>query len=98
MIERINVALPPGGRAGGATPKNIAEAATQFEALLIAQLLRSARESGAGAGWLGTGEDSTADSALQMAEEQFAASMAAQGGLGLARMIEQGLRSADRKS
>lgn len=71
-----------------AKPKDTVEAAKQFESLLIAQLLRSARGS---EGWLGTGEDSTAASAMEMAEEQFASAMAAQGGIGLAKMIAEGL-------
>ncbi|HYO82046.1 MAG TPA: hypothetical protein VES20_11625 [Bryobacteraceae bacterium] len=83
--------LPPTNIAESRKPEKVAEAATQFESLMIAQLLKTARESGTGDGWLGTGSDATADSALQMAEEQFAAMLAKQGGLGLARMVEQGL-------
>ncbi len=70
------------------------EAARQFEALLIAQLLKSVREQG-GAGWLGGGEDPSASSAMELAEEQFAHSLAAQGGLGLARLIVSGLERSD---
>ncbi len=70
---------------GVAKPGNLAEAAGQFEALLTAQLLRSARSEAAG--WLGTGEDSTASSAIEMAEQCFAQALSANGGLGLASMI-----------
>lgn len=70
--------------------KKLKSSAQQFEALLLAQMLRSMRESGSG-GWLGTGEDSTAASAMEMAEEQFAQAMSAQGGLGLATMVTRGL-------
>jgi len=68
------------------SPGRIQEAARQFEALLITQLLRASRSSG-GEGWLGTGEDQAASSAMEMAEEYFAQALASQGGLGLARMI-----------
>jgi len=39
-----------------AAPSKIADASQQFEALMIGQLLKTARESSDG-GWLGTGED-----------------------------------------
>jgi Rod binding domain-containing protein len=73
-----------------ASPK-LQDAARQFEALLITQLLRAAR--GDSEGWLGAGEDHSAASAMEMAEEQFAAALSQQGGLGLARMITSGLKS-----
>ncbi len=71
----------------GSTPKtdgNWRTAAKDFEAILIAQLLRAGREGG---GWLGAGEDQTAAPAIEMAEEHFAKAIAAQGGLGLATML-----------
>lgn len=68
------------------------DAARQFEALLISQMLRTIRESGGG--WLGTGEDAASESATGMAEEQFAQALTAQGGLGLARITVQGLGTA----
>jgi Rod binding domain-containing protein len=67
-------------------------AAKQFEALMLAYLFRSARET-AGEGWLGSGEDQTASLALELAEEQFAEALAAQGGLGIASLIVSGLKS-----
>lgn len=75
-------------------PEKIAEAARQFESVLIAQLLKSMRSSGDG-GWLGTGEDPTASAAMDMAEEQFAGTLSAQGGLGLAQMVIRGLTEAE---
>ena len=45
-------AVPP---ASPRPPQSVAEAAKQFEALMIAQLLKTAR--GDENGWLGTGED-----------------------------------------
>lgn len=67
------------------------QAAQQFETLLLAQMLRTARESSDSEGWLGSGADSAAASAIGLAEEQFASALAAHGGLGLARMILQTL-------
>jgi Rod binding domain-containing protein len=71
------------------SPTSVADAARQFEALLITQLLRAAR--GESEGWLGSGEDQTASSAMELAEEQFAQALAARGGLGLANLIVSGL-------
>jgi Rod binding domain-containing protein len=68
-------------------PKNAAEAAKQFEALLIAQMLRTARES-ANTG----GEDSTGETMFDLAGQQFAQMLANNGGLGLAKMISAGLK------
>jgi Rod binding domain-containing protein len=72
------------------TPAKIRDAATQFEALLLGQILKSVHEEEGG--WLGAGEDDkTASSAMQMADEYLARSLTLHGGLGLARMIASGL-------
>lgn len=73
-----------------AKPRNEAEAARQFEALLIGQMLRTAHESGAG-GALGSDEDSSAQTMWDVSAQQFAQVLANNGGLGLARLITQGL-------
>ena len=44
-------------------------------------------------GWLGTGEDESASSAMEYAQEIFAQSMAAKGGLGIADMVSKGIAS-----
>jgi Rod binding domain-containing protein len=79
-----------------ATPKSnpgkIENAAKQFESLLIAQILRSMHESGS-ASWLGTGDDQSGESAMELAEEQFAQALSSRGGLGLSRLIVQGLKA-----
>jgi Rod binding domain-containing protein len=67
------------------------KAAGEFESLLIAQMLKSMREEGSG--WLGTGEDKSADSAMGFAEEQLAVSLSAAGGLGLAKIVQSGLQA-----
>jgi Rod binding domain-containing protein len=72
------------------SPERIRDAASQFEALLIGQVLKAAHE-GEDEGWLGTGEDQTADSVMGLAEDYFARAIAARGGFGLARMVASGL-------
>jgi flagellar protein FlgJ len=88
---RISSTLPAaaGTAAESDTPEKVRDAAQQFEALLMGQILRSARQSGSG--WLGGGEDSSAECATDYAEQQFATVLAQQGGLGLAQMIANGL-------
>lgn len=72
-----------------AAKERVVEAAGQFEALLLAQILKSARQSGSG--WLGGG-DAASESATEYAEQQLASLLAQNGGLGLARLISEGLR------
>lgn len=72
------------------TPEGIRAAAVEFEALLVAQMLRSMREA-SGGGWLGGEEQDAAFSLMEMAEQCLATALAAQGGLGLARLVEQSL-------
>jgi Rod binding domain-containing protein len=72
-------------------PTNVQDAAQQFEALLLSEIMRSERESGSG--WLGSGEDSSGASAVEFAEQQLALVLARQGGLGLAGLISSGLES-----
>ena len=69
----------------------VREAAAQFESLLIAQFMKSARASSTG--WLSDGEDQTGSIATDLAEENFARTLAHQGGLGLARMVVSGLEA-----
>ena len=70
-------------------PAKIRDAAQQFEALLITQVLQAAHEGG---GWLGTGDDSSASCASDFAEQQLAVAMARNGGFGLADLISKGLQ------
>ena len=77
------------GRVQTADAAKVRDAAQQFEALLLGQILRSARGSG---GLLGSGSDSSSDCATSFAEQHFANMLAQQGGLGLAALIAQGLR------
>src|SRR5688572_22742081 len=70
--------------------KSTADAARQFEALLIGFMLKSVRE-GSSSSWLDSGQDSAASSATGYAEEHFAQALAASGGLGLAKTITASL-------
>ena len=56
---------------------------------MIGQMLKSVRESSFGGGWGTT--DQSGDVALEMAEQQMAQMLASNGGLGLAKLISQGL-------
>jgi Rod binding domain-containing protein len=74
--------------------KKVSEAAGQFESLLIAQMLKSMRESESG--WLGTGEeDSAGETAMGMAEEHLATALSAAGGLGLSQYVNSQLKAPD---
>jgi Rod binding domain-containing protein len=81
--------IPPDAGNGAATPIKAATAARQFEALLMAQLLRAAHTEEAG--WFGSGGDNASSQATAMAEEFLAQALASKGGLGLARIVEQSL-------
>jgi Rod binding domain-containing protein len=86
------LAALPDAQAGSAEPKpkNAADAARQFEALMIAQMLRTAHESASDS--LGGEGGSSSDVIFDMAGQQFAQVLANSGGLGLARMIVEGLQ------
>ncbi len=62
--------------------------ATDFEALLIGQMLRSARETSSDSD---DDQDQTNESLIQLGEQQFAQAIANSGGLGIAKMIVAGL-------
>ena len=62
----------------------VEDAAKQFEALMIAQMLRTAREN--------TGDqDSSGSTMLDVADQQFSQLLANNGGMGLAKLIVKGL-------
>jgi Rod binding domain-containing protein len=80
------VPAPPAAR----PPRTLAEAAKQFEAFMIAQLLKEAR--GDQDGWLGSGGDDPGNATeAGLAEEQFAQALAQNGGLGLSAQIVSSL-------
>ena len=71
-------------------PAKVKDAAEQFEALLIAQILKSASETG---DLFGSGSDAASGTVMDMATQQFAVAMARGGGLGVAGMVAKGLES-----
>jgi len=91
MVDPISLPI-----AGGVTPRpkddpaKVHSAATQFEALLIAQMMKSMHDSEGG--WLGTGGDESSSSAMEYGQEIFAQAMASGGGLGLAKLVSDGLQ------
>jgi Rod binding domain-containing protein len=79
-----------GASSGRDTPEAIEKAATQFEALLIGEVMKSAREAD-GSGWMGTDEDEAGSTLMDVSEQQISQALASSGGLGLAKMISTGL-------
>lgn len=82
------------------SPEKIANVAKQFEALMIGQMLKSAREA-SGGGWLtdeDNQEDTTGSLVMEMAEQGFSQALAARGGLGIANMVTQNLERAGAKT
>ena len=97
-IDRQQVTLPQAGGSfhealaqASSDSDKLADAAKQFEGLIIGQVMKAARESSDG-GWLGTGDDQTGELALEMAEQEFAKALAARGGLGIGRMVTEHLQ------
>jgi flagellar protein FlgJ len=80
-----------------AKPDKVTDAARQFEALVVGQVLKAAREASDG-GWLGTGDDQTGELALEMAEQGFAQAIASKGALGIAKMVTPKLRRDETKA
>jgi len=87
MLSPIHAAAASPASPERDSAAKVRDAAQQFEALLLGQILKAARGSG---GWMGS-SDGSSDCAIEYAEEQFATVMAKQGGLGLASLITQGL-------
>jgi|SRR5580692_7347794 Rod binding domain-containing protein len=70
------------------TPARIGQAATDFEALLLGQMLKTAREA-----LEGDDEEKDPNSAMiEFGEQQFAQALASSGGFGIAKMVVAGLR------
>lgn len=79
------------------TPEKIHKAASQFESILIGQILKTA-QGGSGEGWLGDSEDQAAGSTMDLATEFLANALASKGGLGLTKMISSSLERASNSS
>ena len=72
-------------------PDKLHKAAQEFEALLVGQMLKSARPDGSD-GWLGSGDSGADDSAMDMAESQLTNALSSGRGIGLASVIERDMR------
>jgi Rod binding domain-containing protein len=72
------------------SPEKIKEAASQFEGLMIGQILKASHDDSDSGGWGGEADPASA-SAMDFANDYFARAMAAKGGLGLSNMIVKGL-------
>ena len=75
------------------SPSKIAGVAKQFEALMVGQMMKAAREA-SGGNWLGSGddqEDQTGSMMMDLAEQGFSQAIAARGGLGIAKMVTASL-------
>jgi len=97
MIQPVSSDIPGTGDSGAAAKGDgkIADAARQFEALLIGQMLKSMRDSEGG--WMGTGDDESSSSAMEYAQEMFAQSLSSNGGMGMANLIIRGLEPAGKR-
>jgi flagellar protein FlgJ len=76
-------AVAPDAKA--AEKAKLKDAAGKFEAMLIAQMLKSARKTDSG-GWSGEA-DASSSAIMDMGEQQLADMLGGQGGLGLAQMV-----------
>jgi Rod binding domain-containing protein len=82
------------GQAAPPVPRG-RDAAEQFEALLLTQILHSAHDEESG--WLGSGDDSAESCAGDYAEQQLAVMLAQKGGLGLSKLIATALEETGEK-
>ena len=67
------------------------QGAKEFEALLLTQMLRSARESGGSLTADGDDDNEANSTMLELGEQQFAQALAGSGGLGIAKIVIGGL-------
>ncbi len=89
-MTAVSFSPAPAPDSSSKRPENLAEAAEQFEALLVHHLLRTMRE-GSGDGWMGTGEDKSSESLMDYSEQEMARVIAAGGSFGLAKIVRGGL-------
>lgn len=89
-VTPLDLSLTDGPDKNSDSPEAIKKAATQFEALLIGEVLKSARASD-GSGWLDTDDDDAGSLMSDVSEQQLSQALAGGGGLGLAKTIAQGL-------
>jgi Rod binding domain-containing protein len=71
--------------------QSLQSAAQQFEAMMMQQMLQAGHSSGEGWFSTGEGEDQANNQAMEIAQQQFASALAAQGGMGLAKLVVSNL-------
>jgi len=76
--------------ASGTESEKLEQAAREFEALLLTEVLKSARQPGDG-GWLTSGSDQASNTALELAESQLARVLASRGILGVDKLLADNL-------
>ena len=89
QIPAMQAAQNNAADVGSEQTAKLKHVATDFEALLIGQMLRSARESSSENS--DDDSDQTNESLIELGEQQFAKAIANSGGLGIANMIVAGL-------
>jgi Rod binding domain-containing protein len=90
MTDALSSLTPASMPAAAAPQTKIEGAAKQFEALMIAQMLRTARENTEDG-------DSSSSTMLDVADQQFSQVLANNGGLGLAKLVVKGLTNANQQ-
>ena len=93
-IEAVTSTAAPSAALGADSkdsPQKIRKAATDFEALLIAQMLKSTREAGGGITGDADEQDETNSTVIELGEQQLAQALSSNGGLGIANMVIAGL-------
>ena len=75
----------------------VKKAAQQFEGLMIGQMLKSVHEAN-NDGALGSDDDPSSSTAMEMDFENIAQTIAASGGLGLAKLAEKALAAKPKQS
>ena len=86
-----NAAALPRQTGPANSPNHLARAATEFESVLLGQWLQSAEKSFATVPGGDEEEDSGGEQMMSFAIQQLASSIAASGGLGIARVVQRGL-------
>lgn len=84
MTDALSAVTPASMGTTSPAPTKVEGAAKQFEALMIAQMLRTARENTEDG-------DSSSSTMLDVADQQFSQVLANNGALGLAKLIVKGL-------
>ncbi len=79
------------GISGKSSQERVDNAAREFEALLLAQILKSATS--LNSGLLGDEEDQAGGHAMQYALEELGRAIASTGGLGLSKLVVRGLQT-----